>query len=86
MQSDLDRLKMEELVLKNLAANVFDISFWSTLSSEIGLQLEINRLSLFCFSISLIMACLWDALRAFKHFYSLKEFMKIFLISFQKVQ
>ena len=32
------------------------------------------------------MPCLWDVLRAFKHFYSLKEFMKIFLISFQKVQ
>ena len=35
----------------NLATNVFDISFWLTLGSEIGLQLEINRLSLFGFSI-----------------------------------
>ena len=42
----------------NLASNVFDTSFWSTLRSEIGLQLEKNRLSLFDFSISLIMACL----------------------------
>ena len=32
------------------------------------------------------MACVWDVLRAFKHFDSLKEFMKIFFISFQKVQ
>ena len=51
-----------------------------------GLKLEINRLSLFSFSISLNMAFLWDVGRPFKHFHSLKEFMKIFLISFQKVQ
>ena len=61
-------------------------TFLVSLSSEIGLQLEINHLSLFGFSIGLIMVCLWVALRAFKHFDSLKEFMKIFLISFQKLQ
>ena len=34
-----------ERTFVNLAANVLDISFWSTLSSEIFLQLEINSLS-----------------------------------------
>ena len=32
------------------------------------------------------MGCVWDVLRAFEHFDSLKEFMKIFLILFEKVQ
>ena len=32
------------------------------------------------------MVCLLDVVRAFKRFDSLKEFMKIFLISFQKLQ
>ena len=58
--------------------NVCDISFWSTLRGETGLQLEINRLSLFGFSIRLIMTCLLDVIRAFKDFNFVKESMKIF--------
>ena len=58
--------------------NVCDISFWSTVSGETGLQLEINRLSLFGFSIRLIMTCLLDVIRAFKDFNFVKESMKIF--------
>ena len=49
------------------------VKVFATLSSEIGLQLEINCLPLFSFLISLIMVSLWDVLRAFKHFDSLKR-------------